>query len=143
MIVIFKYKFLDWATYLPNSLRVGTILNYASGFIIGYYNIFSQVDIVLCTLETITECGLVVWFFFFIEWYKNEFITWFSWKVFFNRTGYWVEYHARRMGMWVTAKRKSIMMMGNFIWITGNFLCILRYYSIELEISNECWKVFL
>lgn len=80
----------------------------------------------------------VVLFFVSIEWYENEFIMWRFFRVFFNRTWYWVEYHARMMGVWVTAKRKPVVTMGDFIWITSNFLFVLRYYPMKLEISTEC-----
>lgn len=49
------------------------MLSYASGFIIGSNDIFSQVDIILCMWETITACGFV---FVFIEWNENDLIMW-------------------------------------------------------------------
>ena len=38
------------------------VLSCASGFVVGSYDIFSQVDIALCTLETIAEGGFVFCF---------------------------------------------------------------------------------
>lgn len=104
----------------------------------GYNDIFSQVDIVLCMLEEITECGFVFVFCFHrMIWKRVHYVKVFR-VFFFNRTWYCVEYHARMMGVWVTAKRKPVVTMGDFIWITSNFLLVLRYYPIKLEISTEC-----